>query len=152
MAQLHDIGKVGLPRTILEKPGALDADESEFIRQHTIIGERILASAPALKHIARMVRCTHERYDGTGYPDQLAGEAIPLITRIVIVCDAFDAMTHERHYRATSSVQEARAELRRGAGTQFDPRVVDAFLEAPDPERPVDGPAAAVARSSIGVA
>jgi diguanylate cyclase (GGDEF)-like protein len=152
VAQLHDIGKVGLPRTILDKAGALDPDELEFIWQHTIIGDRILASAPALKHIAQMVRSSHERYDGMGYPDQLAGEAIPLISRIVFVCDSFDAMTHDRPYRATRSAQQARAEIRRGSGTQFDPDVVDAFLAATAPDGPADGSAATAAAPSLSVA
>jgi diguanylate cyclase (GGDEF)-like protein len=152
VAQLHDIGKVGLPRSILQKPGPLDRDEWDFIRQHTIIGQRILASAPALKHIARMVRATHERYDGTGYPDRLAGEAIPLISRIVTVCDSFGAMTGQRAYRAPRGVQSARDELRRGAGTQFDPAVVDAFLEAGASEKLADDPNTAASPATISLA
>ncbi len=152
VAQLHDIGKVGLPRSILQKPGPLDRDEWDFIRQHTIIGQRILAAAPALKHIARMVRATHERYDGTGYPDRLAGQAIPLISRIVTVCDSFGAMTGQRPYRAPRSVQSARDELRRGAGTQFDPTVVDAFLEAGASDQLADDPNTAASPATISLA
>ena len=129
VADLHDIGKVGVPRTILDAPGPLNEQEWQFIRQHTLIGERILASAPALASIARLVRCTHERYDGTGYPDQLAGQDIPLLSRIVFVCDSWDAMTNGwRPYRTKLTSQQAQAELRNGAGDQFDPAVVDAAL------------------------
>jgi HD-GYP domain-containing protein (c-di-GMP phosphodiesterase class II) len=97
------------------------------VRGHTLAGERILASAPALSNVASLVRSSHERWDGGGYPDALGGEAIPLGARIVAVADAFDAMTSDRPYRAAVSHAEALAELRRCAGTQFDPAVVDAF-------------------------
>jgi HD-GYP domain-containing protein (c-di-GMP phosphodiesterase class II) len=98
------------------------------MRQHTIIGERIINSAPELAAVARIVRASHERFDGAGYPDGTAGEEIPLGARIVAVCDAYDAMVTKRAYRAAMPVEEARAELRRCAGTQFDPAVVAAFL------------------------
>ena len=100
------------------------------MRRHTLIGERILSAAPALAPAAASVRSTHERWDGGGYPDELAGEAIPLAARIVAVCDAYQAMTSARPYRPASTPREARAELRRCAGTQFDARVVDAFCSA----------------------
>ena len=100
------------------------------MRRHTIIGERILGSAPALRPVARIVRSSHERFDGEGYPDGLAGEDIPLGARIVAVCDAFHAMISDRPYRAALSEREAMAELQRFAGSQFDPRVVEAFLDA----------------------
>ena len=126
-AELHDIGKVGVPDAILSKPGPLDPDEWTFMRRHTIIGERIIAGAPALAQVGHLVRSSHERWDGAGYPDQLAGEAIPIGSRIIALCDAFDAMLSERPYQRRRSMSEALAELRRCAGTQFDPAVVDAF-------------------------
>jgi two-component system, cell cycle response regulator len=126
-AELHDVGKVGIPDAILRKPGPLDADEWEFMRRHTIIGERIVAGAPALSQVGHLVRSSHERWDGAGYPDQLAGAAIPAGSRIIAVCDAFDAMRSERSYQPRRSVGDALAELRRCAGTQFDAAVVTAF-------------------------
>jgi diguanylate cyclase (GGDEF)-like protein/putative nucleotidyltransferase with HDIG domain len=126
-AELHDVGKVGIPDEILDKPGPLDPAEWQFMRQHTVIGERILRAAPALAPVAGLVRATHERYDGRGYPDGLAGEEIPLGARIVLVCDSFHAMTSARPYKAPMSPADALEELRRCSGTQFDPRVVDAF-------------------------
>jgi diguanylate cyclase (GGDEF)-like protein len=139
-AELHDVGKVGIPDSILNKPGPLDATEWEFMHQHTILGERILNAAPALRPVARLVRSSHERWDGTGYPDQLAGEAIPLGARIVAVCDAYEAMTADRAYRQALPPHAARQELSANAGTQFDPAVVAAFLAAVDPDQaePVD--------------
>jgi len=128
-AELHDIGKVGIPDAILEKPGKLGPAEWEFVRQHTILGERILSAAPALRPVATIVRASHERWDGCGYPDRLAGEAIPLAARIVAVCDAYDAITSDRCYRKARSPATAREELSREAGHQFDPDVVTAFLE-----------------------
>jgi two-component system, cell cycle response regulator len=127
VAELHDVGKFAIPDAILDKPGALTSDEWELVRRHPIVGQRIVAAAPALADIAELVRATHERFDGAG-PDGLAGEDIPLVVRIVAVCDAFDAMTSTRPYRPALSVDEALAELRRCAGTQFDPAVVAAFL------------------------
>jgi diguanylate cyclase (GGDEF)-like protein len=132
VAELHDIGKVGIPRTILDRPGELDDRDWHFIRQHTIIGEGILASASALGPVARAVRSTHERYDGTGYPDQLSGDEIPLLSRIVFVCDTWDAMTRDRSYRPAFTTEQARAELERCAGTQFDPTIVSAALTVID--------------------
>jgi diguanylate cyclase (GGDEF)-like protein/putative nucleotidyltransferase with HDIG domain len=126
-AALHDIGKVGIPRSIIEKPGPLDDDEWAFIRRHTIIGERIIAAAPALADIATAVRATHESWDGTGYPDRLSGTGIPLAARVVAVCDAFDSMISVRPYAAAQSTNQAVDELKRCAGSQFDPGVVDAF-------------------------
>ena len=126
-AALHDIGKVAIPDAIITKPGPLDDDEWAFIRRHTLIGERIVAAAPSLAPAARLVRSSHEAWDGSGYPDALAAEEIPFGARIVAVCDAFDAMISTRPYAAARTVTQARAELRRCAGTQFDPAVVDAF-------------------------
>jgi two-component system, cell cycle response regulator len=129
-AALHDVGKMAIPDAILDKPAALDEDEWQFIRRHTIIGERIVAAAPALRPVAALVRSSHERWDGAGYPDCLAGEEIPLGARIVSVCDAFDAMVADRPYRAGMDPADALAELERCAGSQFDPGVVAAFAAA----------------------
>jgi diguanylate cyclase (GGDEF)-like protein len=126
-AELHDVGKIAIPDAILAKPGPLDETEWAFMRRHTIIGERILMAAPALRTVARLVRSSHEHWDGSGYPDGLAGEEIPLGSRVVAVCDAFDAMTTNRPYRPRLGEPAALAELRRCAGTQFDPAVVAAF-------------------------
>ena len=126
-AKLHDIGKTAIPDEILNKPGPLDQDEWEFMRRHTVIGERIILAAPSLAPSAGLVRSSHERFDGTGYPDALTGGAIPLGASIIAVCDAFDAMVSKRPYRAAMSTGDAVVELRRCAGTQFDPAVVEAF-------------------------
>jgi len=123
-AQLHDVGKLAVPDEILFKQGPLDEREWAFVRQHTLVGERILRASPALRNVGAIVRSTHERWDGTGYPDGLAGEEIPLPARIIATCDAYDAMTSTRPYRAALTPQEALAELMRFAGTQFDPTVV----------------------------
>jgi two-component system, cell cycle response regulator len=126
-AQLHDIGKVAIPEAILHKPGPLDADEWTFMRRHSEMGERIIAEAPSLSRVAAMVRASHERFEGGGYPDGLAGAAIPLGARIVAVCDAFSAMVSERAYSPAIAPQDAERELRDCAGSQFDPTVVEAF-------------------------
>ena len=128
-AELHDVGKLAIPEEILTKPAPLTEDEWEFVRRHTLIGERILASASTLRAAGEIVRSSHERWDGEGYPDRLRGGEIPLGARIIAVCDAFDAMTSARPYATILSRQEAIRELVRCAGTQFDPQVVDAFAE-----------------------
>jgi diguanylate cyclase (GGDEF)-like protein/PAS domain S-box-containing protein len=139
-ASLHDVGKAAVPDDILDKPGALDDAEWQLMRRHTVIGERILASAPALTRASKLVRWSHERWDGDGYPDRLAGEDIPLGSRIIAVCDAYDAMVSDRPYRAPLSSVQALAELRRCAGRQFDPAVVDVFGEVlADRERRIVG-------------
>jgi diguanylate cyclase (GGDEF)-like protein len=125
-AELHDIGKVAVPDAILNKPGPLTDAEWAFIKTHTLLGERILAAAPALSQEAALVRSSHERWDGAGYPDGLAGDAIPLGSRIIFAADAFDTMTSARPYKAAASSAEALAELHRCANSQFDPVVVDA--------------------------
>jgi diguanylate cyclase (GGDEF)-like protein len=127
-AELHDIGKLGIPDAILNKSSRLTDGEWEFIYQHTILGERILHGAPALRPVARLVRASHERWDGAGYPDRLRGEEIPLGARIVSVCDAYEAMTADRSYRDAVPHEVACEELLRSSGTQFDPAVVEAFL------------------------
>ncbi len=129
-AELHDIGKAAIPDSILNKPGPLNGYEWAFIRRHTHIGERILSAAPSLAPVASLVRSSHERWDGGGYPDGLAGEAIPLGARIITVCDAFDAMITDRPYALAMPPAAAIAELHRMSGTQFDPHVVDAFVHA----------------------
>jgi diguanylate cyclase (GGDEF)-like protein len=126
-AELHDIGKIAIPDSVLNKPGPLDDDEWELMHQHTVIGERILLAAPALKPVAALVRSSHERWDGDGYPDRLAGDRIPLGARIVAVCDTYDAMTSDRSYRSAMTHAEALAELHCCAGRQFDSLVVEAF-------------------------
>jgi diguanylate cyclase (GGDEF)-like protein len=126
-AELHDIGKVAVPDAILNKPGPLTDDEWVFIKTHTLLGERILAAAPALSQQAALVRSSHERWDGAGYPDGLSGDAIPLGSRIIFAADAFDTMTSARPYKAAASSAEALAELHRCANSQFDPVVIDAL-------------------------
>jgi diguanylate cyclase (GGDEF)-like protein len=129
-AELHDVGKAAIPDAILEKPGKLDDSEWEFMRRHTLIGESVLRAAPSLADIADLVRSSHESMDGSGYPDGLRGEEIPIGSRIIAVCDAFDAMLSDRPYRNSLSQEQAVAELRRCAGNQFDPSVVEAFAAA----------------------
>jgi HD-GYP domain-containing protein (c-di-GMP phosphodiesterase class II) len=126
-AELHDIGKVALPQTILEKRFPLDEEEWDYVRRHTLMGERVLKAAPALGDVARLVRWSHERFDGHGYPDGLDSSEIPLGARILAVCDSFDAMISPRPYRKALSPQQALAELRKEMGAQFDPIVVEAF-------------------------
>ncbi len=126
-ATLHDIGKLAIPEAILVKPGPLDDEEWAFIRTHTVIGERIVRAAPSLAPAAELIRSSHERIDGTGYPDGLHAGEIPLGSRIIAVCDAFDSMLAERPYSPSKSVSTALGELRRNAGSQFDADAVDAF-------------------------
>jgi hypothetical protein len=128
-ARLHDIGKVGVPLRILEKPGSLNRDEWEVVRRHTTVGEQILLAVPELRSAARLVRHSHERWDGEGYSDALAGEEIPLGSRIVFCADAFHAIRSDRPYRLGRTAAEALAEIRACAGTQFDPEVVEALEE-----------------------
>ena len=141
-AFMHDVGKIAIPDAVLQKPGPLDDGEWKLIRQHTLIGERILAAAPALASVAPIVRSTHERWDGTGYPDRLSGTAIPVEARIVSVCDAYSAMIHGRPYGAPRTEAEALAEIVGCAGSQFDPSVVDALravlVSADDAARALD--------------
>jgi HD-GYP domain-containing protein (c-di-GMP phosphodiesterase class II) len=127
-AELHDVGKIAIPRTILNKRGPLDAEEWTYMRRHTLIGERIVQAAPALVGVGQLIRSSHERWDGAGYPDGLAGDEIPLGSQIVFICDAFSAMTTDRSYRRGMPEHEALEELSRHAGTQFSPAVVAAFL------------------------
>lgn len=128
VALLHDIGKIGIPNHILHKPSKLTEDEWLVMKEHPAIGERILRELPGFEAVARAVRHEHERFDGGGYPDGIAGEEIPIYSRIVLVCDAYHAMTSTRPYRKAMGESFARTELLRHAGTQFDPDVVDAML------------------------
>ena len=130
-ALLHDIGKIGVPDNVLRKPGALSESEWTLMKRHPEHGARIIAQIPFLEEVSRIVRHHHERWDGKGYPDGLAGEAIPLGARIFAVADSFDAMTSDRPYRRAMSVEDACAEVARCRGTQFDPTVVAAFLRIP---------------------
>jgi putative nucleotidyltransferase with HDIG domain len=127
VALLHDVGKVAVPDHILQKPGPLDEHERRLIEEHPVVGAKIVRSIAGLAHLAPAIRAGHERWDGAGYPDGLAGFEIPLGARIVAVCDAFSAMRQARPYGAVLSESEALDELRRGAGSQFDPALVAAF-------------------------
>jgi HD-GYP domain-containing protein (c-di-GMP phosphodiesterase class II) len=128
VALLHDIGKIGIPNDILHKPGPLDTEEWERMREHPVIGERILRVVPGLERVARAVRHEHERWDGGGYPDGIAGEEIPLASRITLVCDAWHAMTSDRPYRRAMPAEHAVAQLLEHSGSQFDRAVVRALL------------------------
>jgi HD-GYP domain-containing protein (c-di-GMP phosphodiesterase class II) len=130
VAILHDIGKLAVPAAILDLARPLNSRERAVVREHTIRGAEILAEIAGLAHLARYVRASHERWDGTGYPDRLFGEQIPLAARIVFTVDAFDAMTNDRPYRGALGRHEARRRIAAGAGTAFDPRVVRALLAA----------------------
>jgi diguanylate cyclase (GGDEF)-like protein/putative nucleotidyltransferase with HDIG domain len=129
-ALLHDIGKVAIPDEILNKPGGLTEPEWAVMKDHTVVGERILRAIPGLGGVARIVRHDHERWDGTGYPDGLAGKDIPVGSRLILACDAYQAMTSDRPYRAAMTHAQAVDELVKGAGSQFDPEVVEAFVRA----------------------
>ena len=126
-AELHDVGKVAIPDAILHKRGPLSDDEWKFVHEHTLIGARIISAAPALSHVAKLVRSSHERWDGAGYPDRLAADEIPIGSRIVSACDAFAAMVTDRPYRQAVDLPAALEELKRCAGSQFDPTVVTAL-------------------------
>jgi putative nucleotidyltransferase with HDIG domain len=128
---LHDLGKLAILDPILSKPGRLTPEEYELVKAHTEVGDKILKPLGFLRREAKAVRHHHERYDGKGYPDKLAGDDIPLIARVVAVADAFDAMTSDRAYRKALPVEAAIAQIEQGAGTQFDPVVARAFLTVP---------------------
>jgi response regulator RpfG family c-di-GMP phosphodiesterase len=128
-ARLHDVGKLAIPDSILSKAGPLDAEEWAVMRTHAEIGQRILTAAPSLARAAKLVRSHHERYDGFGYPDRLAGNGIQIGASIIAVCAAFVAMMKHRPFTDAITVNEALAEVNRYSGSQFDPRVVDAFSE-----------------------
>jgi len=126
-ARLHDIGKLGVPPWLMEKGGPLTQFEFGLMREHTLIGQELLERRRELLPIGSLVRSTHERWDGSGYPDCLRGAAIPLPSRMVAICDAFDAMTKPRSYSGSMSISAALTELERCAGTQFDPGAVEVF-------------------------
>ncbi|HKH19000.1 MAG TPA: HD domain-containing phosphohydrolase [Solirubrobacteraceae bacterium] len=130
VAILHDIGKLAVPAAILDLARPLTGDERAVLRSHTIRGAEILAEIAGLAHLAPLVRASHERWDGSGYPDRLSREQIPLEARIVCTVDAYDAMTNDRPYRRALARAEARRRISAGAGTAFDPRVVRALLAA----------------------
>jgi diguanylate cyclase (GGDEF)-like protein len=127
-ALLHDIGKVAIPDSILHKPGALTDEEWQIMREHPVIGERILRAIPGMGGVARIVRHEHERFDGGGYPDGLAGDEIPIGSRIILACDAYHAMTSDRPYREAMSHADAIEEIAKSAGTQFDPQVTGMLI------------------------
>jgi HD-GYP domain-containing protein (c-di-GMP phosphodiesterase class II) len=129
LAMLHDIGKMGINRNILNKPGALSVRERREIEQHPEIGYRITRNIPELSQVSQYILAHHERWDGTGYPNRLRGEEIPLASRIIAVVDAYDVMTSGRVYRPARNAEEALDELKQCAGTQFDPEIVDIFTE-----------------------
>src|SRR5205085_10602847 len=124
----HEFGQLGVPIALLSKPGTLTDDERDLINQHPVIAEHILRPLPTLSEIAPILRHEHERYDGAGYPDGLAGEAIPFPSRILFACDSYVAMTSQRAWRAPLSRVDALTELRGEAGGQFDPVVVDSLI------------------------
>jgi two-component system cell cycle response regulator len=128
-AELHDIGKIAIPDEILHKSGELTPEEWLLMRKHPLIGQRVLDAAPALGEVAQLVRSTHERWDGEGYPDGLAGRDIPRGSRVILICDAYNAMTEGRPFRAARSNRQALEELVSEAGTQFDPELVKTFTE-----------------------
>ena len=139
-AILHDVGKIRIPDAIINKPGRLTPEERAVIETHTIEGQKLLTRVGGLlAHVGVIIRSCHERWDGDGYPDRLAGEAIPLPARIVCVCDAFNAMITDRPYRARRTVEEALAELDRCSGSHFDPRVVTATIEVVTEIAHIDG-------------
>ena len=129
-AWLHDLGNLSTPRYILRKPSALLHEEMEEVRVHPIKGAEMLAAEPGLFEVANAIRHHHERFDGTGYPDRLIGEAIPFFSRIILVADAYEAITHDRAYRPAVPYTAALDRLKEGAGTQFDPAIVKAFVNA----------------------
>ncbi len=135
-AKLHDIGKAGVPEAILHKPAALSSEEMRVIRDHPVIGERILTPIIRNAEVLSAVRGHHERFDGKGYPDGLSGDQIPLLARLISIPDCFDALTTSRAYRAALPVAQALAIIRAGAGTQFEPELVRAFLQVA-PKLPV---------------
>jgi ribonuclease P protein subunit RPR2 len=145
---LHDIGKVGVPEHILCKQGPLDGSEWDVMRRHPSVGAQIVAPIAFLgEAVGALIRHHHERFDGTGYPDRLRGEAIPLPARIFSVADSFDAMTSDRPYRGSIGIERALAEVRDGAGSQFDPEVVRVFVQMIDEGPAVDDPDFAAALS-----
>jgi putative two-component system response regulator len=143
-AVFHDIGKIAVPDAILHNTDDLTPDEWAVIRQHTVIGEQIIRPVGILRNVSRIVRHSHEHWDGSGYPDELQGESIPIESRIVFACDAYDAMTTTRTYQDAMSEERARARMQELSGVHFDPQVVDALLQVLDEERAARPSVAAV--------
>ena len=141
-ALFHDIGKIGIPETILSKPGPLTAEEREVVETHPELGEKIIAPIDRLEEVRPIVRHCHERYDGAGYPDKLTGDEIPIESRIILVCDAYHAMTTDRPYRKRLPVEEALRRLQEAAGTQFDPSVVEVCARVLASRGPAASPSA----------
>ena len=133
-AGMRDDGMAAMPKSMLDQPGPLDKEEWSIIHLHTLIGERVVKAIPGMDRVGELIRWSHEKFDGSGYPDGLIGEQIPLAARIVSVCDAYNAITHDRPYQKASSHKVAIAELRAHAGTQFDPDVVEAFAQTVEVE------------------
>ena len=129
LAMMHDIGKIGIDDAILKKPGRLTDEEYDIMKSHTTIGYKMATTIPEIEHIAYLILTHHEWYDGKGYPKGLKGEDIPLLSRIIAIIDAYDVMTHDRVYKKAVTKLEAIAELRRCQGTQFDPKLVDTFID-----------------------
>ncbi len=148
-AVFHDIGKIAVPDSILHNTDDLTEEEWRVIRQHTVIGEQIIQPVGFLRDVSRIVRHSHEHWDGSGYPDALVGEAIPIESRIVFACDAFDAMTTARSYQDAMSHEQARARLRELSGVHFDPQVVDALLDVLDDEQARTGEARATTAGRV---
>jgi HD-GYP domain-containing protein (c-di-GMP phosphodiesterase class II) len=150
---LHDVGKVGIPEAVLNKPGPLDDGEWEVMRAHPMLGVQMVAGIKSLGSAVEVIRCHHERWDGKGYPAGLAGEAIPAGARVFAVADAFDAMTSDRPYRQAMPFDRACQEIAEGAGSQFDPSVVDAFTAIvpglPDLHASLHEPGASGGRPSL---
>ena len=132
---LHDVGKIGIPDTIINKPGKLTDAEYALVRRHPVIGADILSDITEFPEIAYGARWHHERYDGKGYPDGLAGEAIPEIAQIICVADAYDAMASKRSYRSVMPQSQVRSEIEKGRGSLFSPRFADILLEMIDEDR-----------------
>ena len=148
---LHDLGKVSVPLRILAKDGPLSGEERREVQRHTTVGASILASIPSLRQLTAGARYHHERWDGSGYPEGLSGERIPVVARILAVCDAYDAMTSDRTYRAARTRQESLAEIAAGAGAHFAPGIADAFLALPE-EAFTDAPTSMPTAGGLGAA
>jgi putative two-component system response regulator len=135
MGLVHDVGKIGIPDAVINKPGKLTEEEYEMIKTHSVLGAKILGTIQGMPSLHTGARWHHERYDGTGYPDGLAGEKIPEEARIIAVADAYDAMTSRRSYRDALPREKVREEIEKGSGTQFDPRFASVMLELMDEDK-----------------
>ena len=138
MGLVHDVGKIGIPDAVINKPGKLTDEEYEMIKTHSVLGAKILGTIQGMPSLHTGARWHHERYDGTGYPDGLSGEKIPEEARIIAVADAYDAMTSRRSYRDALTQEKVREEILKGRGTQFDPRFADVMLQLMDEDKDYD--------------